>query len=90
MAALLTGLIMIYVGASPVGMICSFLIMSSAPQEKAGSAGSLSTTAGEFGAALRVAVMGVIGTTVYRTDIRLPGGLPTRGRTRCTAALPRR
>jgi DHA2 family multidrug resistance protein-like MFS transporter len=34
------------------------------------------TTAGEFGAALGVAVMGVIGATVYRTDIRIPGGLP--------------
>jgi DHA2 family multidrug resistance protein-like MFS transporter len=76
MTTLLTGLILVYIGASPVGMMNSFLVMSAAPPEKAGSAGSLSSTAGELGAALGVAILGVIGTAVYRSDLTIPAGTP--------------
>ncbi|WP_308198742.1 MFS transporter [Actinomadura litoris] len=76
MGVLLTGLILVYVGASPVGMMNSFLVMQAAPPDKAGSAGSLSSTSGELGAALGVAVFGVVGTSVYRHELDVPSGTP--------------
>ncbi len=42
------------------------LIVSSAPQEKAGAASGISETSGEFGGALGIALLGSIGTAVYR------------------------
>ena len=50
------------------------LIMGSAPPEKAGSASGISETSGEFGIALGVAVLGSVGTAVYRSQISVPGG----------------
>ncbi|WP_026413608.1 MFS transporter [Actinomadura oligospora] len=76
MATLMTGLILVYIGGSPVGMMNSLLVMSAAPPEKAGSAGSVSSTSGELGAALGVAVLGVVGTSVYRNDLVIPSGVP--------------
>jgi MFS transporter, DHA2 family, multidrug resistance protein len=76
LALLMTGLVLVYVGGSPVGMMNGFLVMSSAPPEKAGSAGSVSSTAGELGAALGVAVLGVVGTALYRNDMTVPSSVP--------------
>ncbi|MFF4503948.1 MFS transporter [Streptomyces sp. NPDC001401] len=45
------------------------LAMSSAPVERAGSASSLMETGAEFGGALGMAVLGSIGTALYRHDI---------------------
>ncbi|MFF4804587.1 MFS transporter [Streptomyces sp. NPDC001351] len=45
------------------------LAMSSAPVERAGSASSLMETGAEFGGALGMAVLGSIGTAIYRHDI---------------------
>ncbi|MDO0936830.1 MFS transporter [Streptomyces sp. DG2A-72] len=45
------------------------LAMGAAPVERAGSASSLMETAGEFGGALGMAVLGSIGTAVYRHEI---------------------
>ncbi|MFJ6083355.1 MFS transporter [Streptomyces sp. NPDC092369] len=50
------------------------LAMSSAPVERAGSASSLMETGAEFGGALGMAVLGSIGTAIYRHDI--PGSAP--------------
>ncbi|GAA2553443.1 MFS transporter [Winogradskya consettensis] len=75
MWALMTGLVLVYVGGSPVGMMNSFLVMSSTPPEKAGSAGAVSSTAGELGAALGVAVLGVVATAAYRSDLTIPAGV---------------
>ncbi|MGI5186156.1 MFS transporter [Dactylosporangium sp. CA-152071] len=75
MWALIGGLVLVYVGGSPVGMMNSFLVMSSAPPEKAGSAGAVSSTAGELGAALGVAILGVVASAVYRTDLTVPAGV---------------
>ncbi|MFJ4786936.1 MFS transporter [Streptomyces sp. NPDC088794] len=51
------------------------LAMSSAPVERAGSASSLMETGAEFGGALGMAVLGSIGTAIYRHDI--PSSAPT-------------
>ncbi|MER5509036.1 MFS transporter [Streptomyces sp. NPDC002766] len=45
------------------------LALSSAPVERAGSASSLMETGGEFGGALGMAILGSIGTAIYRHDI---------------------
>ena len=45
------------------------LAMGSAPVERAGSAASLMETAAEFGGALGMAILGSIGTAIYRHDI---------------------
>lgn len=74
MGLLLTGLIITYVGGGMIGIPSATLIMVSAPPEKAGSAGSLSATLGEFGTALGVAVLGLIGTVAYRAN--MPGTGP--------------
>ncbi|MFE3096628.1 MFS transporter [Streptomyces sp. NPDC059248] len=52
--------------------------LSAAPPDKAGSAASLLETATEFGGALGMAVLGSIGTAVYRAgvDDTAPEGLP--------------
>jgi DHA2 family multidrug resistance protein-like MFS transporter len=73
---LLAGLTMAFVGGGAVGILSATLIMSSAPPAKAGSAGALSGTLGEFGTALGVAVLGVVGTSVYRSEVEVPAGVP--------------
>jgi DHA2 family multidrug resistance protein-like MFS transporter len=50
--------------------------MGSVPQEKAGSAASLSATSGEFGVASGIAVFGSIGGAVYRSSISVPAAVP--------------
>ncbi|MFI6324062.1 MFS transporter [Nonomuraea sp. NPDC050556] len=63
---LVTGLILASAGiALPMGL-GNGIIMTAAPAEKAGSAAALSETSGEFGVAVGVAVMGSLGTAVYR------------------------
>ncbi|MBG0566506.1 MFS transporter [Actinoplanes aureus] len=73
---LLAGITIVYVGGAAVGPMAPFLVMSSAPPQKAGAAGSLASTAGELGVALGVAILGVIGGAVYRNQVEVPGGVP--------------
>jgi DHA2 family multidrug resistance protein-like MFS transporter len=61
-------------GVGPVGALGTDIVVGSAPPEKAGSASAMSETCGELGAALGVAVMGSIGTAVYRGQ--MDGSLP--------------
>ncbi|MFC8435878.1 MFS transporter [Streptomyces sp. NPDC057253] len=61
------------------------LALSSAPVERAGSASSLMETAAEFGGALGMAVLGSIGTAIYRHDI--PGSAPDAARETLGGAL---
>ncbi|GAA4148121.1 MFS transporter [Phytohabitans flavus] len=76
LATLVAGLVVVYIGGAPIGALIPFLVMSSAPPEKAGSAGSLPGAVGEFGVALGVAVLGVVGTSVYRSEVDVPAGVP--------------
>jgi DHA2 family multidrug resistance protein-like MFS transporter len=52
--------------------------MASTPPERAGSAASIQETGGEFGVAMGVALMGSLGTFVYRAGVTeaAPAGLP--------------
>jgi MFS transporter, DHA2 family, multidrug resistance protein len=73
---LVAALFVLYIGNSPIGIMGNTIIMTSAPPEKAGSAGSLSSTSGEFGLALGVAVFGSIATAVFRDRVTVPTAVP--------------
>lgn len=78
LALLVTGFVLAFLGAGPMGALGTDLVVGSAPPQKAGSAASLSETGNHLGIAIGIAVMGSIGATVYRNQIAelLPAGLP--------------
>jgi MFS transporter, DHA2 family, multidrug resistance protein len=63
---------------SPIFVLATDLIVGSAPAEQAGAASALSETGSEFGGAAGIAVLGSIGTAVYRhaMSLRMPAGVP--------------
>ena len=69
----MTGFLLACVGIAWPVALGTDLIVGSAPPEKAGSAAAMSETSGEFGIALGVAVLGSVGTAVYRSRDRGPG-----------------
>jgi MFS transporter, DHA2 family, multidrug resistance protein len=54
------------IGFVPVILTTTNLIVSAAPPERAGSASAISETSAEFGGALGIAVLGSLGTLIYR------------------------
>ncbi|MFI5543811.1 MFS transporter [Streptomyces sp. NPDC051815] len=65
----LTGAGVLASGIVTVMSLVSDTALASAPAEKAGSAASLLETGAEFGGALGMAVLGSLGTAVYRDDL---------------------
>jgi MFS transporter, DHA2 family, multidrug resistance protein len=70
--------IVIALGLAPVITLATELIVGSAPPEQAGAATGMSETSGELGGALGIAILGSVGTAVYRTEVAdlLPSGIP--------------
>ncbi|MCX5011546.1 MFS transporter [Streptomyces sp. NBC_00555] len=66
---LLTGAGVLASGLVTVMSLVSDMALGSAPAEKAGSAASLLETGQEFGGALGMALLGSLGTAVYRSDL---------------------
>ncbi|WP_377289987.1 MFS transporter [Rhizobium sp. SG2393] len=64
--AILAASMVIGAGFVPVILTTTGLIVGTAPPERAGSASAISETSAEFGGALGVAVLGSIGTVIYR------------------------
>jgi MFS transporter, DHA2 family, multidrug resistance protein len=62
-----TGFVIAIIGVSPILVLGTGIIISAAPAEKAGAAASISETGNQLGIALGVALLGSIGTFVYRT-----------------------
>ncbi|MGW2812758.1 MFS transporter [Streptomyces sp. NPDC001415] len=81
----LAGAAVIGMGIVTVMALVSDMALASAPAEKAGSAASLLETGQEFGGALGMAVLGSIGTAVYRSD--MPASAPTAARETLGAAV---
>jgi DHA2 family multidrug resistance protein-like MFS transporter len=71
--------LIISLGLAPVLTLTTDLIVGSAPPEQAGAASGISETGAELGGALGIAILGSIGTAVYRTQIAeaLPSGVPS-------------
>ncbi len=65
-AMLVAGTTIYSLGLSPVFTLTTDLIIGNAPPERAGSASALSETSSELGGALGIAILGSIGTAVYR------------------------
>ncbi len=56
-------------GMSPVFTLSTDLIIGAAPPERAGAAAAISETGSELGGALGIAVLGSIGTAIYRASL---------------------
>lgn len=66
LAILVTGSVVMALGIAPVVTLTTDLIVGTAPPERAGAASAISETGAELGGALGIAVLGSIGTAVYR------------------------
>lgn len=77
-ALLVTGLTVMASGIAPALNLGTDMVVSSAPPERAGAASAVSETSNEFGGALGLAVLGSIGTAVYRGQVTddLPADVP--------------
>lgn len=65
-------------GIAPMMTLATDVVVGSVSPERSGAASALSETAAELGAALGVAVLGSIGTAVYRSRVldAVPGDVP--------------
>ena len=66
---LVVGMLVYSLGLAPVITLTTDLIVGAAPPERAGVASAISETSSEFGGALGIAVLGSIGTAIYRTKM---------------------
>ncbi len=66
---LIAGFVLVYAGTAPIMVLGTDLVVSTAPREKAGSAAAMSETSMELGVALGVALLGVVGSAVYRAGV---------------------
>jgi DHA2 family multidrug resistance protein-like MFS transporter len=75
LAVLVAASIIFSMGLAPVITLATDMIVGAAPPERAGSAAALSETSSEFGGALGIAVLGSVGTAIYRS--RMAGDPPS-------------
>lgn len=68
-AELIIGLVAVQFGIAPIIVLGTDLIVGAAPPEKSGAASALSSTSGELGVALGIAIMGSVSTVVYRSKM---------------------
>ncbi|MFD3594471.1 MFS transporter [Nocardia sp. NPDC058640] len=78
LALIVTGMVVFSLGLSPMFVLGLDLIVGAVDPARAGAASAISETGQELSAALGVAVIGSIGTAVYRGQMtdQLPAGLP--------------
>jgi MFS transporter, DHA2 family, multidrug resistance protein len=69
LAAVVTSTIIFSLGLSPVFTLANELIIGAVPPERAGVASGISESCSEFGGALGIAILGSIGTVVYRMNM---------------------
>jgi DHA2 family multidrug resistance protein-like MFS transporter len=75
---LVAGSFVMSLGFGPVITLATDMIVGTAPPERAGAASGISETSAEFGGALGIAVLGSLGTAVYRNQVALtlPESIP--------------
>jgi MFS transporter, DHA2 family, multidrug resistance protein len=78
LAVILTGLSIAFAGLMPTAALGVDVVVSAAPPERAGAASAISETTQEFGGALGIAILGSIGTAIYRGQMTgaIPAHLP--------------
>ena len=71
------GSVVMSLGMAPVFTLVTDMVIGSTPPERAGAASGLSETSTELGGALGIAILGSIGTAVYRNQVAyaISGGL---------------
>jgi DHA2 family multidrug resistance protein-like MFS transporter len=79
LTVIVTGSVIYSLGISPVFILATDIIVGSAPIERAGAASAISETSSELGGALGIAILGSIGTAVYRARMAaaMPNGVPS-------------
>jgi len=77
--AVVSGNVIFSVGLAPIFTLATDLIVGSVPPERAGAAAGISETGTEFGGALGIAILGSIGSAVYRRSMSesMPATLPS-------------
>jgi MFS transporter, DHA2 family, multidrug resistance protein len=78
LVVLVTGSVLFSLGVAPTVTLATDMIVGAAPPERAGAASAISETGTELGLALGVAIIGSVGTAVYRNDLgdAIPAGVP--------------
>jgi DHA2 family multidrug resistance protein-like MFS transporter len=78
LAMLVGGIVVYCLGLAPVFTLATDVIVGAAPPERAGAASAISETGSELGGALGIAVLGSIGTAVYRSAMAhgVPDAVP--------------
>jgi MFS transporter, DHA2 family, multidrug resistance protein len=78
-ALVVIAMLIFTLGTAPLFTLTNDLIIGSAPPERAGAASGISETGAELGGALSIAILGSIGTAVYRNQVGdgIPAGLPS-------------
>jgi len=79
LAVIVTSTVIFSLGLSPVFTLANDFIIGTAPPERAGAASAISETCSEFGGALGIAILGSIGTAIYRRAMAdsIPDGIPS-------------
>jgi MFS transporter, DHA2 family, multidrug resistance protein len=72
LAIVAVGTLVMGLGAGSVGTLATDSVVAAAPPERAGAASAISETGAEIGGALGIAVLGSIGTAVYRNEVAVP------------------
>ena len=73
---LMAAMVVISAGSGPIAGLGAAMIMQSAPTERAGTAASVNESAGEFGIAMGIAILGVVGTGIYQARMVVGPGVP--------------
>jgi DHA2 family multidrug resistance protein-like MFS transporter len=69
LALLITSSVVFSLGLAPIFTLTNDLILGTAPPERAGAASAISETGAELGGALSIAILGTLGTAVYRNQM---------------------
>ena len=88
-ASVILASIVLSVGFTPVVTLTTGMIVGAAPPERSGNASAMSETGAELGGALGIALLGSVGTAIYRGRMTapLPEGLPADAAATARATL---
>jgi MFS transporter, DHA2 family, multidrug resistance protein len=86
---LVAGIVILSLGLAPLFTLAADLAIGSAPPERAGAASGISETSSELGGALGLAILGTVGTAVYRghTADAFPAEVPADSASRASDTL---